>query len=140
LLLPVSSVVDQSVISNKNKIMRFLVAGVSNTIFGLAVYSICISIGIEVWIALLISMLFGIAFNFFTIAGYTFRELSPANLQRFIMSYLILYGINLILISLISLWVNNKILSQAIVTIPLAFLSYFLMNKYVFGSTAKNLN
>jgi len=118
----------------RNRFMRFLVAGGINTLFGFAVYSICIVVGMALWLALLVGMLAGTVFNFITTGGYVFRELSLARFPRFVICYLLVYGINFMLIELISIWLNNKILSQAIITFPLALLSYFLMERFVFSS------
>jgi putative flippase GtrA len=117
-----------------NRFMRFLVAGGVNTLFGFAVYSICILAGMAVWLALLIGMLSGTLFNFITTGGYVFRELSLGRFPRFLICYFLVYGINFMLIELISIWLNSKILSQAIITFPLALLSYFLMVRFVFSS------
>lgn len=114
--------------------MRFLVAGGVNTLFGFAVYSVCIVAGIAIWLALLAGMLSGTVFNFFTTGGYVFRELSLTRFPRFVFCYLLIYGINFMLIELISIWLSSKILSQAIITFPLALLSYFLMARFVFSS------
>jgi len=120
--------------SRRNRFMRFLVAGGVNTLFGFTVYSICIVSGMAVWVALLAGMLSGTVFNFLTTGGYVFRELSLPRFPRFVICYLIVYGINYMLIELISIWLSNKILSQAIITFPLALLSYFLMVRFVFPS------
>lgn len=114
--------------------MRFLIAGGINTLFGFAVYSICIVVGMAVWLALLAGMLSGTVFNFFTTGGYVFRELSLARFPRFVICYLLVYGINFVLIEFISVWLSNKILSQAIIAFPLALFSYFLMARFVFAS------
>jgi putative flippase GtrA len=120
--------------SRSNRFTRFLVAGGVNTLFGFAVYSICIVAGMAVWLALLVGMLSGTVFNFITTGGYVFRELSLIRFPRFVICYLLVYGINLMLIELISIWLNSKILSQAIITFPLALLSYFLMVRFVFSA------
>lgn len=114
--------------------MRFLIAGGVNTLFGFAVYSICIMAGMAVWLALLTGMLSGTAFNFFTTGGYVFRKLSLSRFPRFVVCYLFVYGINLLLMELITIWLNSKILSQAILIFPLALLSYFFMSRFVFCS------
>lgn len=114
--------------------MRFLIAGLVNTLFGFAVYSVCIIAGMALWLALLMGMLSGTVFNFFTTGGYVFRELSLARFPRFVVCYLIVYGVNFLLIEIIASWLDSKILSQAIITFPLALLSYFLMERFVFSS------
>lgn len=115
-----------------NRPMRFFVAGVINTLFGFVVYSICIIFGISVWLALLVGIFCGAVFNFFTTGGYVFREFSFTRFPRFVIFYLFIYGINLKLFELISIWLSNKILSQAIITLPLALFSYVLVAKFVF--------
>lgn len=115
-----------------NRFVRFLAAGGINTLFGFAVYSVFIVAGMEVWFALLAGMLLGTVFNFFTTGGYAFRELAFSRFPRFVICYLLIYGINFMLIGLISGWLNDKILSQAILVLPMALLSYCLMLRFVF--------
>ena len=114
--------------------MRFLVAGGVNTLFGFVVYSFCIIAGGAVWAALLVGTVSGTIFNFFTTGGYVFRELSLARFPRFVICYLLVYGINLAMIELLFMWMNNKILPQAILILPMALLSYLLMGRFVFSS------
>jgi putative flippase GtrA len=114
--------------------MRFLVAGGVNTLFGFAVYSACFLNGMTVSLALLVGMLSGTVFNFITTGGYVFRDLSPPRFPRFVICYFFIYGINLLLIDLASIWLDSKIMSQAIITFPLALLSYFMMARFVFSS------
>lgn len=120
--------------SRRGRFLRFLVAGGVNTLFGFVAYSLLIINGMEVWLALLIGMLLGTVFNFFTTGGYVFRELSPTRFPRFVICYLIVYFINLELIELILPLLGSKILPQAILVLPMAILSYFLMERLVFSS------
>lgn len=119
--------------SRRDRFIRFLIAGGVNTLFGFSVYSVCIVAGIALWLALLVGMLAGTVFNFFTTGGYVFRELSLARFPRFVICYLVVYGINLGLLEFLSMWFSDKILPQAIITFPMAVLSYFLMVKFVFS-------
>ncbi len=123
---------DQIIYLRKNIFIRFLVAGIANTIFSLIVYSICIIAGLAVWQALLTSMLSGTIFNFFTTGRYVFRELSSTRLPRFVVCQMFVYFINLLLMELLTNWPNSKIVSQAIIAFPLSMVSYFLMKRFVF--------
>ena len=116
----------------RNRFMRFLVTGVVNTLFGFTVYSVAIICGITVWLSLLAGTVAGTVFNFFTTGGYVFRDISLNRFYRFIICYVLLYAFNLILIEGLSLWLTNKILTQFILTFPLAILSYLLMANFVF--------
>ncbi len=116
----------------KTRFTRFLLAGGINTLFGLVFYSVCIMAGMEVWLALLISRVVGTIFNFFTTGSFVFRELAPRIFPRFVTCHLVVYGVNLLMIDLISNLIYSKILSQCILIFPLALISYFLMNRFVF--------
>ena len=116
----------------RNRFIRFLIAGAVNTLFCFAVYSAFIIAGMPVWFALLAGTLLGTIFNFITTGGYAFRELSLARFPRFVICYLLIYGINFMLIELISGLLSDKILSQAILIFPMALLSYVLMVRFVF--------
>jgi putative flippase GtrA len=115
-----------------NTFMRFLLAGAVNTLFGFVVYSLTIVAGAAVWLALLAGILAGVAFNFVTTGGYVFRDLSPRRFPRFLLAYLLIYLVNLGLITLLSPWISNVILAQAIVTLPMALSSYLLLARLVF--------
>lgn len=120
-----------------NRYMRFLVAGGLNTLFGFAVYSAAILMGAPIWLALLVGMLAGTGFNFITTGGYVFRDLSLSRFPRFVICYLFTYLVNLGLIGLLSTWLGNPILSQAAITIPMAFLAYLIMARFVFPMRAE---
>ena len=112
--------------------MRFLAAGALNTLFGFVAYTLAILADAAVWVALLSGNLAGVAFNFVTTGGYVFRDLSLKRLPKFLLTYLLIYLVNLGLINLLSPWISNLILAQAIVTLPLALASYLLMARFVF--------
>jgi len=120
--------------SRRDRFLRFLVAGGVNTLFGFIAYSLLIAAGLAVWLALLVGMLLGTVFNFFTTGGYVFRELSPILFPRFVLCYLLVYFVNLELIEFTLNLLNNKILVQAILVFPMAIFSYFLMARFVFSS------
>ena len=115
-----------------SEFLRFLLAGAINTLFGYAIYSLGILTGAPVWMALMVGMLVGTVFNFFTTGGYAFRQLSRERYPRFVGCYLLVYGVNLLLIEGLSLWIDDKLKIQAVLLIPLALLSYLLMARLVF--------
>lgn len=118
--------------SPDNTFVRFLIAGGINTAFGFCVYSVSILWGLLVWQALLAGMLAGVVFNFVTTGGYVFRDMTAQRLLRFIAAYLLVYWINLGLTELLSHWIDDAILIQLIVVIPMALGSYLLMSRWVF--------
>lgn len=115
-----------------SELLRLLLAGAGSTLFGYAIYSLGILVEAPVGIALLIGMLLDIVFNFFTPGGYAFRQLSRQRYPRFVACYLLLYGVNRLLIEALSAWISAKLKIQAILLIPLVVLSYVLMARLVF--------
>jgi putative flippase GtrA len=111
---------------------RFVVAGMANTVFGFIVYSAAVLAGAPVWAALLAGVLAGVVFNYVTIGGYAFRQLSWRNFPWFVLCYVAVYLTNLGLIELLSRNGLGVIVAQAIVTVPLAVMSYLMMRFMVF--------
>lgn len=114
--------------------VRFLIAGVVNTLFGLLIYSVAIVSGLVVWQALLAGILVGVFFNFLTTGGYVFRDLTAIRFLRFVVAYLLVYIVNLGSVMILSLWIDSVIWIQTILSIPVAVGSYLLMSRFVFKS------
>lgn len=114
------------------RFMRFLIAGAINTLFGFAVYSACIVAGLPLWLALMIGTITGTAFNFLTTGGYVFRQLALSRMPRFLLCYALIYTVNLQLLRWVTELLSDKILSQAILVLPIAIFSYLLMARFVF--------
>ena len=113
---------------------RFLLAGVVNTLFGLAVYVGGIVAGLPPWLAILVSTVAGVAFNFLSFGGYAFRDLSLRRLPRFLCSYAATYLFNLAAFHTLSGWLGNAIWCQVILTPIVALFSYWSMSNFVFAS------
>lgn len=128
----IKSIPYKNLILARNRSVRFLISGSVNTLFGFMVYSIFILAGAAVWFALISGTVIGTLFNFFTIGGYVFRDLSLDRVPRFLLCYVLVYGINLQALKWLSIAVADKILAQFILVFPIATLSYLLMACFVF--------
>lgn len=118
-----------------SRIFRFLITGTLNSFFGFLVFSCCQLLGLAVNFAIFVGMLSGVIFNFFTTGGIVFRQLSIRRFPLFIVCYLAIYAINVFLFTKLSVFIHSSILNQAILTVPLALLSYLLMSNIVFRKT-----
>lgn len=125
-------------VSFERNFLRFVMAGLINTLFGFSVFATVVYFGGETWQALLTGNMAGIFFNFLTIGGFAFRDMSFSSFSRFVMVYGTLFLINLKAIKYVVLLSgHNQIISQAIIAPPIAVLSYFIMKKYVFAKPIK---
>lgn len=111
-----------------------LLAGGVNTLFGFAVFSAVLAMGTPRWAALLVGLLCGTAFNFMTTGHYVFRQLALGKYPRFLACYLLVYLVNLEAVRLLWQATGNDIVSQAILSLPMAAFSYVLMGRYVFAA------
>lgn len=124
-------------LSLHRRFTRFFIVGGVNTIFGFSVYSACIFVAVSVPHALLVSMILGTLFNFLFTGKYVFSRFSLGFLPRYLICYFFIYAINVYLFDIVFIWLSNKIATQAVLVFPLAILSYFLMNKFVFNNSKK---
>ena len=115
------------------KFYKFLLVGFLNTIFGYSIFALAIFIGFHYSIALLLSTVLGIIFNFNSLGYLVFKNNNKQLFIKFLLVYLFVYIVNLILIKLIFAIVFNYYVSAAIMVIPSAFLSFILLKTYVFN-------
>jgi putative flippase GtrA len=119
--------------------IRFLVMGGVNTLIGFLAYSLALGLGGEIWLALIVSNVLGIAFNFLTLGGVVFRDLSIARAPRFAFVYLFVYFLNWGCIYAVSAFFGlSNVVAQAVLVAPMALISYLLLNKCVFGRDPKS--
>lgn len=113
-------------------IVRFLFVGGVNTIFGWVVYSGSIVYGFQPWEALIVGMLAGVCFNFISLGGFVFKDMSLRRLPFFIGAYLLIYLVNVVALEAIKRWVDDPIMAQLILAPPMALVSFVLMSRKVF--------
>ena len=116
-----------------NKFIRFILVGITNTIFGHSLFALFIFLNVHYSLAVLLSTILGVLFNFKTIGKIVFKSSDNSLIYRFICVYIILYLINISF-----LWFfkttgfENMYLNGFILLIPLALISFVLNKKYVF--------
>jgi len=103
-----------------------------NTMFGWALYALTVYLGVVPWLALIISTVLGVAFNFFTLGGYAFRDLSKQRLPRYLAAYGLLYICNVISLEVLRGWVPSPIWAQLVLAPVMACLSFLMMSRWVF--------
>jgi len=116
------------------KPLRFLATGLLNTLFGYAIYAALLWAGLNPLLALLLGMLAGCIFNYFSYAGLVFDgHRNNAVFARFGVAYGLIYAANASALYLLTQrWGWNPYLAQAL-CIPLSVvLSWMLMNHWVY--------
>ena len=117
---------------NNSLLIRFIIAGIVNTLFGWIIFSLLILLGKSVSISLFFGMTLGILFNYLTIGGYAFRKFSKKIFIKFVASNLFIYFLNLFILKNLEDIISNVIYAQLALIPFLALLSFLIMKKIVF--------
>jgi putative flippase GtrA len=119
---------------SKKQAAKFLLAGLINSFFGYALYAALIFCGIYALLALLVSTIGGVLFNYFSFSRMVFSGIGgPMVLLRFLISYFVVYSVNsILLIVILSIDNLNPYISQ-IICMPITIsLTWFLMRGWVY--------
>ena len=118
---------------NPREVARFLAAGVTNTVFGFAVYAGLVLAGVPVAAALLVATVTGVFFNFVTFGAIAFRRLEAARLPRFAVAYTAIYLFNLALLEAVRrLTPLGDVLAQLACLVVVAPVAYLVLKTRVF--------
>ena len=118
------------------RMVRFLLVGMLNSMFGFCVFSPVVWLGQGAFAALLAGNVAGLVFNFFSTGGLVFRTLALTRLPKFLVCYVLMLFMNYGLLAILAPVLDSKILAQAILTVPMALLSYVLLTFWAYKSPA----
>ena len=122
--------------------VRFLVAGIINTLFGLTLGILLLSIlPFHYTLTIFLSTVLSVCFNYFTSSRYVFKKInSKKTITRYFLVYLLTYFINMIFINiLIKQFSMSDILAFALCSPAIIVLTYLLQKNVVFQNE-KNIN
>ena len=124
----------------KNKLIRFFIVSGLNTAFGYGLFALFIYFGIIYPLALLLSTIAGILFNFKTIGVIVFKNRNNTLIFKFFCVYGITYLCNLIGLAIFKYFGISVYWGGAILLIPVGMLAFILNKIFVFGERAKVKN
>ena len=117
------------------KVLRFVVVGAMNTMFGYLVFACLTVLGCPDLLSVPAAMAVGVIFNFLTYGRLVFASLDTRRLPRFIVGYLCIYACNLFGLRVLERLGLNAYSAQAVLVFPLAVLAYFVNDRWVFRAT-----
>jgi putative flippase GtrA len=124
-----------------NKFLKFILVGILNTIFGYSAFAFFIYLNIHYSLAVLLSTILGVLFNFKSIGKLVFDSSDNSLIYRFVLVYVVIYILNIS-----GLWVlkqsgfENMYINGFILLAPLAIVSFVLNKKYVFKEVKNEKN
>ncbi len=115
-----------------NKLTRYLLVGILNTSFGYSLYAIFIFIGLHYSIAVLLSTVIGVIFNFKTIGILVFKSKNNALIVKFILVYVFTYCLNVVFLRILKELNFDMYVAGILLLVPIALISFLLHNSFVF--------
>jgi putative flippase GtrA len=112
--------------------VRFVLTGGVNTTFSYAVYAACIFAGAGYALASAASIVGGILFSYQTASSLVFRGATRRSLPRYVLCYLLVYGVSVLLLATMDAFGVDPYVSGLIVALPAALLSFTLLKLFVF--------
>jgi len=115
------------------RFLRFLAVGGLNTLFGYACFAGLVFAGLDYRVAVLLSTILGVLFNFTTTGRVVFGNRANRLILRFVGVYAIVYIVHLSALRILigGLGVNTYV-ANGICILPIAVLSYLLLRRFVF--------
>jgi len=120
-----------------SRFTKFLLVGLINTLFGYSIFFILINIKMDYSIALFVSTICGVIFNFKTASTLVFKTKNNGLIFRFVGVYCVIYILNVEFIKIINSFGINILMSQAMLLLPMAITSYLFNKKFVFNGKFK---
>ena len=115
-----------------HQLVRFLLTGGLNTLFGYAFYLLGLAARLSPELALLVATCTGALFNYFTTAALVFRHRTLSRLIPFVSAYALVYLVNAGAIRLLLEGGFSPALAQALLVPAMAALSLALFRFFVF--------
>ena len=119
-----------------HQLVRFLITGGINTLFGYLVYACGVVVfGLSYFWAIVLSYVVGVTFSFFMFRAFVFTtgDRGWRSYTRFIPTYVVIFAANVAALHiLVDLAGWNKLLAQAVVVPGCAVLSFIFNRIFVF--------
>lgn len=116
------------------ELTRFVAAGLFNTGFSYAVYALFLWLGIAYPLANLAAMAAGLVIGFLTQGHFVFRKLEGRRFPAFVLSWLALWGVNVLVIRLLLPVLGANAYAAGAVALCIIVPMSFLVQKFlVFG-------
>jgi putative flippase GtrA len=126
---------------NKNNLMllgKFGVVGLMNTIIGYSIFVFLTALDLGPSMALICTYVIAVPINYFSTGKLVFDITSFRSFLLFIVSYVAIYSINLLALTLLIQMGISQILAQALIVPFIAVLSFITFKMLVFKSSENN--
>lgn len=113
------------------RLIRYYGVGAINTAFGFGLYSLLVFLGLNLFLAQLVAVICGTAFNYFTYSRHVFTGDRRSPLA-FVGAYAVNYFLGFGLLALIHMFVKNPYAAGFIGLLIGTAINYFILRRFVF--------
>jgi putative flippase GtrA len=117
------------------RFVRFLFVGGINTLFGYSIFVLVYLVSGKHVAALIVSVVIGVTFNFFSIGGVVFRNLAGGRFALFCLNYAVAFAGNYLMLEGLVAAGVSPLLAQVICLPVFIAISYGLNARFVFRQT-----
>jgi putative flippase GtrA len=114
------------------RLVRFLVVGGVNTVFGYSIFAVVYLLSDSHIAALIVSVLIGVTFNFFSIGAVVFRNLAGKRFVLFCLNYAVAFSANYLMLEALVATGMDPLVAQMICLPAFIAISYGLNARFVF--------
>lgn len=114
------------------RFLKFLMVGGINALFGYLTYALLIFLSFHYVLAVLLSTVLGVLFNFKTTGRLVFKSRDNKLLFKFIGVYLIILPLNIFALKIFRYYEFDMYLAGFILLLPMALIAFALNKKFVF--------
>lgn len=119
-------------IEEQQRYRKFILVGMLNTAVGFGIYSALILLGLVPWLALLIANCAGVTFNFMSTGSLVFKNVARGLFPRFVLTYAIIYFLNLLLLKVLIAAGLNALIAQALSLPVIVTCTFCALRLFVF--------
>jgi putative flippase GtrA len=123
----------QALMVNLIQPIKFALVGVLNTGWSYLLYAAFLYLGLNYWVASFLTIVLSVGFGFLTQGNLVFGGATRQALPRFILVWVVIYGMYLVVVSVAQHLGINNYLGGLIATPLVAVLSYILQRRFVFA-------
>ena len=122
--------------TQKARFFRFLLVGILNAAVGYGLFALFIYLGLHYSLANLVATILAVCFNFISTGKLVFKQKGSgsATAVRFALVYALLYGVNVLLLSVLLITGITEYLAGLLLIPVSAGLAYILHSQFTFRS------
>ncbi len=118
--------------SDIKQFVKFILVGIINTIFGYGLWAILISVGIHYALAVILSTIIAVLFNFKTTGCIVFKNNNNKLLWKFFQMYIVTTFLSILVLKCAKMLNINLYLAGFFLTGIIAIITFIVQKYYVF--------